>query len=354
MNERLRKSFSNSTNLSKTRISLRKDANIGSFHHMKNKLPTIVINSKNSELLGFSKDDKNFSKSLLKQKSLNLSKTQHYHLKKKITHSNFNLRKNSTNTLNINTKINSNNNSNNIAPLNYNQMRKSDKLVSKHFLASENTYDQTISYNNRLNININPLIIKKIKNPNDFAVSDEDRIFNQFKKKKDDKSKLKNKKMKMKAKIKKQKLNKFSSYDAALSKVYKQIPRIINKIENTKKLKGNMSLYKYQNLLMDVGTKNLNRETREKLNNKFMTLRNLSDKRYNLFKDTLENIETEEKKIIESINTQQNYYKKKMNEPRFNATLSRNLGFLRLPNLEFRQLIKPKIKYKYKKHNKLK
>ena len=43
-----------------------------------------------------------------------------------------------------------------------------------------------------------------------------------------------------------------------------------------------------------------------------------------------------------------------MNEPRFNATLSRNLGFLRLPNLEFRQLIKPKIKYKYKKHNKLK
>ena len=34
-----------------------------------------------------------------------------------------------------------------------------------------------------------------------------------------------------------------------------------------------MSLLKYQNLLMDVGTKNLNRETREKLNNKFMTLR---------------------------------------------------------------------------------
>ena len=203
-------------------------------------------------------------------------------------------------------------------------------------------------------LNLAPLPIKSIKGPDDFGISDEDRIFNQFKKKKKKpKSPIKKAKSKIKIKLKKKKLNPFSSYDSALVKVYKKIPKIINKIENTKKLKGTMSLLKYQNLLLDVGAKNLNRQTREKLNNKFITIRNFTNKPYSLFKESLESIETEEEKIIDSINTQQKYYLRKMKENNYNSITSiGNLGSISLPNLKFFKLgkskKKPRYRYKYK------
>ena len=342
MNEQLRKkSFCGSINISQNKFDFKKNINIGFYHsHIKNKLPTLVINSKNNELLGLSPTERKYSKYNYTQKSLTQSKTQNFPFKKKIAGSNFNLRKQSTNALKPNIKFNINN----ITPLDNNLMQKSSKINPKSFQTDEITQNKIINYSNGLNIA--PLPIKKIQNPDDFTISDEDRIFNQFKPKKNNNSQVKKKKIKMKVKLKKKKINPFASYDAALHKVYKQIPKIINKIEDAKKLKGSMSLYKYQNLLMDVGTKNLNRETREKLNNKFLTLRNLSDKTYDLLKESLENIETEEKKIIESINTQQNYYIRKMNENKFNTTISRNMGFFSLPNLKFHQIGKPKIEYK--------
>ena len=114
-----------------------------------------------------------------------------------------------------------------------------------------------------------------------------------------------------------------------------------------------MSLLKYQNLLLDVGAKNLNRQTREKLNNKFITIRNFTNKPYSLFKESLESIETEEEKIIDSINTQQNYYLRKMKENNYNSITSiGNLGSISLPNLKFFKLgkskKKPRYRYKYK------
>ena len=347
MNGQLRKaSFSNSTNFTQNKIDFKKNINIGIFpHNIKNKLPTIIINSKNSELLGLSPSERKYSLSIIKQKSLTPSQTQNFPFRKKISCSNFNIRKQSTNTLKSEIKFNINN-LNNLTPLDNNIIQKSAKIITKSIPSEEIIQSKTINYNK--GFNINPLTIRKAKSPDDFAVSDEDRIFNQFKPKKNNKSHSKKKKIKMKVKLKKKKINPLASYDAALHKVYKQIPKIISKIEDTKKLKGTMSLFKYQNLLMDVGTKNLNRETREKLNNKFLTLRNFSDKTYDLLKESLENIETEEKKIIDSINTQQNYYKRKMNETKFNTTISRNMGFFSLPNLKFHQIGKPKIKHKYK------
>ena len=174
-------------------------------------------------------------------------------------------------------------------------------------------------------------------------------MFNQYKIKKDKNDKIIKSKSKVKIKLKKKKQNTLKSYNAALGKVYKKMPKILNQIETTKKLKGSMSLLKYQNLLLDVGTKNLNRETRQKLNNKFISLRKFSDKVYDLFKESLDKIEKKEKRIIESINTQQNYYKRKMKEKKFDTISAlKSPPFFRLPNLQFH-----KVKYsKSKKHKK--
>ena len=236
-----------------------------------------------------------------------------------------------------------------------NLKNKSSKIITKNYKSVQIMPNSNInSNNNGIKLSLSTLPIKSIKSPDDFGISDEDRIFNQFKKKKKKaKSPLKKPKSKIKIKLKKKKFNPFSSYDSALVKVYKKIPKIINNIENTKKLKGTMSLLKYQNLLMDVGAKNLNRQTREKLNNKFITLRNFTNKPYNLFKESLESIENEEEKIIDSINTQQNYYLRKMKENKYNSLTSLgNLGSISLPNLKFFKLgkskKKPKHRYKFK------
>ena len=320
------------------------------FIHDQKKLPTIIINSKNSELMELSGKEKTFPKSIVKQKSLTLSQTKDTPFKKKLPGSNFNLRKKSTNCLNINNKFN---NINNFESLNNSIIaRNSSKKILRNYntFQSEDTYQNpTLKYNVGMN---NQISVMKLKSPDDFEISEEDKIFNQYKLKKSEKGKIKKGKTKIKIKLKKKKLNPyspFSSYDAALVKVYKKMPKIINKIESTKKLKDTMSLFKYQNLLMDVGTKNLNRETREKLNNKFINLRKFSDKAYNLFKESLESIESKEREIIESINTQQNYYKRKMKENKYyTITSSRNIGFINLPNLKFYKLGNSKKKHKKK------
>ena len=106
-----------------------------------------------------------------------------------------------------------------------------------------------------------------------------------------------------------------------------------------------MSLNRYQNLLLDVGSKNLPRETRDKLNDKFVSLRKSIDKAYVLFRDSLDKIEDEEKDIIDSINTQQDFYKKKMMENKYyTLAMSINLDDKTLPNLKLLKVRKPKYK----------
>ena len=333
MNLQLRKSFNDSPTI--YRNNSKKNSRIGYFLHNQKKLPTIVINSKNSELTEFGKVS-NYSKSFYKQRSLNLSETQNIPCMNKNPSSNLNLRKKASNLLNIKNQFNNNNN---LDTLNSSIIEKSSKKSINNyniFQSEDNYLNQALKFN--IGMNINPLSTLKLKNPNDFDVSEEDKIFNLYKSKNNEKSKIKKGKKK-KIKLKKKKIKTFSSYNAALVKVYKKMPKIISNIEYTKKLKGAMSLYKYQNLLMDVGAKNLNRETRDKLNNKFINLRNFSEKTYNLIKESLDSIETKEKEIIESINTQQNYYKRKMKENKYyTITSSRNSGLISLPNLKFHKI----------------
>ena len=352
MNEEFRKSFFTSKTLLKNKIETRKSNNSIRFSmNSQRKLPTILINQPNNKLDFTTKQNKFHPKSLYKLKTLNVSKTQHTPFEKRLPSSNFNLRKNSFQIFNLKNKMN---NLNNLDTLNNSFMEKnSKKRLSRNYtneVILSNPKLSSNNYNSDYNINqINPIYTKPFKNPNDFDVSEEDRIFNQYKKKKNEKSKTKKVKAKVKIKLKKKKLKNFYSYDAALGKVYKKIPKIINKIEDTKKLKGGMSLLKYQNLLMDVGTKNLNREDKQKLNNKFRTLRIFSDKSYNLLRDTLESIEKDEKKIIDSINTQQNYYKRKMRENNFfTISSSKHFGFINLPNLKFHKIGQSKKKPKFK------
>lgn len=344
MNEKLRKCFNTSKNLPiDKRLSL----------HTQKILPIPVTNPANNQLLELPQKEKHkFNlKTLFKQKTLNISQSGNTPFGKRLPSSNYNLRKNSLRGFNLKNQFNTI--SNNMDTLNNSFMtKKSGKKYSKNYPSEDFFPSQKTIYNNyNSGYNINPIYIKPYKNPNDFDVSEEDRIFNQYKKKKPQtKSKTKKVKTKVKIKLKKtKKINNFYSYDAALGKIYKKIPKIINKIESTKKLKGNMSLLKYQNLLMDVGSKNLNRETKQKLNNKFRTLRVFSDKSYNLLRDSLEKIERKEKKIIDSINTQQNYYKRKMKENNF-YTISnkRHFGLVSLPNLKFHQIGKSKKKHKLK------
>ena len=354
MNEYIRNSFSNTKSIFPNKKDSNKNINFRIFNHKKKKLPTLTINSKNSEILSFSpikkKNNSNSKEIILRQKkNLKLTKTQITSFNKNAT-SNFNLRKNSINIIERNHNFNNLflNTFNNLKTTNRNSTKLANNFKSVQIIQNSN-----INMNDNL-INLTPLPIKSIKSPDDFGISDEDRIFNQYKRNnKKEKSPKKKAKSKIKIKLKKKKLNPFSSYDSALVKVYKKIPKIINKIENTKKLKGTMSLLKYQNLLLDVGAKNLNRQTREKLNNKFITIRNFTNKPYSLFKESLESIETEEEKIIDSINTQQKYYLRKMKENNYNSITSiGNLGSISLPNLKFFKLgkskKKPRYRYKYK------
>ena len=350
MNEHIRKSL----NLNDGR----KYSNHGLIFQNQQTKPTITINAPNNEQIKVSSSEKKYLKTFFKQKSLNISQHKINLFNNRLaTTSNFNIRKKSTNQLKIHDDIETLNSLPTNTFSNYydnrstnNLMRKSSKHSSKTFSTLKgDTYRNNPNINYNRVINVNPISLLKIKRPDDFEVSEEDRMFNQYKIKKDKNDKIIKSKSKVKIKLKKKKQNTLKSYNAALGKVYKKMPKILNQIETTKKLKGSMSLLKYQNLLLDVGTKNLNRETRQKLNNKFISLRKFSDKVYDLFKESLDKIEKKEKKIIESINTQQNYYKRKMKEKKFDTISAlKSPPFFRLPNLQFH-----KIKYsKSKKHKK--
>ena len=352
MSDLIRKSFNNSsTNYITNKTENKKNNNPGYFLHNQKKLPTIVINSKNSDLLQLSSSEKINSKKIFRQKSLTLSQNKNNIFNKKASTSNFNLRKKSMNQLNILNNVNTINNlNNNIDTLNNNNItRKNSINIPKNIklYKSGEIYRNHPNINYTSGMNINPISMLTIKNPDDFEVSEEDRMFNQYKLKKPKSNKVKKAKTKVKIKLKKKKITPFTSYNAALGKVYKKIPKIIDKIENTKKLKDTMSLLKYQNLLMDVGTKNLNRETRQKLNNKFTSIRNFSDKAYVLFKESLGIIETKEKEIIESINTKQNYFKRKMKEKKYKTiSASKNPNFFSLPNIKFIKISKSRLKHR--------
>ena len=356
MTDHLRKSLNSN--------DLRKYCNSGIIFQLPYQLkkPTIIINAPNNEIskISTSTSEKKILKTFFKQKTLNISQNKIDIFNKKATSSNYNIRKKSTNQLKIHEELNkfnslyntnTNNTNNNYDSVNINLMRNNSKHSTKKFDTVKNGdfYRNNPNLNYNIGKSLNQISMIKIKKPDDFEVSEEDRMFNQYKIKKSRNDVIKKSKTKVKIKLKKKKFNNLKSYDAALGKVYKKIPKILNKIENTKKLKGSMSLLKYQNLLLDVGSKNLNRETRQKLNNKFVSLRKFSDKVYDLFKESLEKIEKKEEKIIESINKQQNYYKRKMREKKYETiSMFKSPPFFSLPNLQFHKIMNSKSK-KHKK-----
>ena len=184
---------------------------------------------------------------------------------------------------------------------------------------------------------------KTIKN-DDFEISEEDKMFDQFLLKK--KKNIKKVKIKLRHKLKsnKKKLNFFNSYEAPLKKVYKSIPQIMNKIELTKKLKNSFSLLKYQNLLFDIGSKNLDWNSKEKLNNIFSNLRNATNKEYELLRKSVRDIEKQEKKIIDNVNRQQDFFKKNMRENNYYC-MTIGMNFRSIPNIKFHRTI-PKFNHK--------
>ena len=109
MYEQIRKNFFNSKSLFPEKKGKKTSFNIGVVNYRLKNLPTININSKNSEIFGFSGEDKNINSNLneimLRQKALTLSKTPNIPFNKKI-HSNYNLRKKSSNIIERNPQFN--------------------------------------------------------------------------------------------------------------------------------------------------------------------------------------------------------------------------------------------------------
>ena len=159
---------------------------------------------------------------------------------------------------------------------------------------------------------------------NPFEVDEEDKLFLQ-------------KLLKKKKKNKKQKKKKlYNSHDAPLSKVYKQIPYILNQLNQVKQLKNDMSLIKYQRALLEIGSKVLNRDLSNKLNLKFIEIRKSSEKKYNYLEKEIIKIEEKEKKIIKKINTQQNFFKRIMiNNNKSNWIYGQNKKIDYFPEINF-------------------
>lgn len=345
MNDLLRKSFSQALNISplKNQEEEKKNDNIDEISN-KDKILSFLSNQKNTKMpyinttTNINTEKGRTNKFFFRQQSLRLSKTNNFPFNKNITSSISNLRRKSINIFdkekdkissnintyninvnnminnninrNINSNVNSNSNINDL--LNNSTINNSIKTISKNYY-----YQSGEVYRNKILSHKSRNFISKlaIKDPNDFDVSEEDRMFNQFLDEKPKQIKLKKEKekekKKIKIKLKKKKLKPAFSYHSELNKIYKRIPEVMDQIESTKKLKESMSLCKYQNLLLEVGTKNLNKEIRDKLNDKFISLRKFTEKPYALFRQSLDKIENKEKEIIESINTKQDFYKKK-------------------------------------------
>jgi hypothetical protein len=377
MNGLIRKSLSQSINISplKNEVEEKKNDNLEEMPN-KDKILSFFSNQKNIKnpytktTANVNTEKGKINKFFFRQQSLRLSKTNNFPFNKNIPSSISNLRRKSINLLdkeenkinsNINTyNLNVNNMTNNNRNINSNMMNSNsnnyDELNSSTFnnksikiIDKNNYYQNGEVYRNKILPHKSRNFVSNltIKDPNDFDVSEEDRMFDQFLNEKPKKNKLKKEKKKIKIKLKKKKLKPVFSYHSPLNKIYKRIPEIMDQIENTKKLKESMSLYKYQNLLLEVGSQNLNKEIRDKLNDKFVSLRKFTQKPYALFRQCLDKIENREKEIIQSINTKQDFYKKKMKEKKYRTIyISRSMDYKELPNIRFLKQNKPKFKFK--------
>ena len=374
MNDLLRKSFSQSMHASplKNQEEEKKNDNLDEIPN-KDKLLSLLSNQKNTKFpytnttANLNTEKGKTNKFFFRQQSLRLSKTNNFPFNKNISSSISNLRRKSINISDKDKiKINSNFNTYN---LNANSMKNNNRNINSNMMNSNsNNYDalnsstmnnKSISknyyyqsgevYRNKMLSHKSRNFVSKltIKDPNYFDVSEEDRMFNQFLNEKPKQNKLKKEKKKIKIKLKKKKLKPVFSYHKALSNIYKRIPEVMDQIENTKKLKESLSLYKYQNLSLEVGSQNLNKEIRDKLNDKFISLRKFTEKHYALFRQCLDKIENREKEIIQSINTKQDFYKKKMKEKKYKTIyISRSMDYRELPNIRFLKQNKPKLKFK--------
>jgi len=318
---------------------------------MKNKkqLPLIPINIENNKdnyELKESKENTNNNNDkrynmILKQKSLN----QNF-IKNKLSSPNvFQKRK-----TDISFK-----NKNNIFPLKNNFIKniplfKKEEIITnkkEHLLSNNsNNYDMNLDSDIYQFSSVIPTITTK---KDEFEISEEDKMFDQFsleKKKKIKKIKIKSK---PKIKIKKKKIKLFNSFEAPLKKVYKKIPQIIKKIESTKKLKNSFSLLKYQNLLFDIGSKTLDWNLKAKLNKGFNNLRNINNKKYELLRQSVRDIENQEKEIIDRVNKQQDLYKKNMKENNYYC-MTIGMNFYNLQSLKFHRTL---TTFKYKQNGAL-
>ena len=201
---------------------------------------------------------------------------------------------NNFNKFKTNTNLNSINNNNNDSLKNlYFRENKKMKTLSK--MSSSRNIDKDFSKIVQ-NSKENKEKEKEKDSNNPFQIEEEDKIFKKLMKKK---------------KKRKKKLT-LQSYDNPLSKVYKRIPYVLTKLNEVKKQKNEMTLMNYQNRLLEVGSKVLKRDVREKLNKKFIEIRKITEKNYDYFERVLDSIEDEEKEIINKINTQQNFFKRIM------------------------------------------
>ena len=181
---------------------------------------------------------------------------------------------NNFNKFKTNTNLNSINNNNNDSLKNlYFRENKKMKTLSK--MSSSRNIDKDFSKIVQ-NSKENKEKEKEKDSNNPFQIEEEDKIFN------------------------------------PLSKVYKRIPYVLTKLNEVKKQKNEMTLMNYQNRLLEVGSKVLKRDVREKLNKKFIEIRKITEKNYDYFERVLDSIEDEEKEIINKINTQQNFFKRIM------------------------------------------
>ena len=319
-------------NLGQKSKTFRTNSTNSIFAKNKKNTQSISIKSKNSEIfkLNTNKTDYKNTNIILRQKSpIEPTKT------------NPNLFTNKTSKSNIVQKKQSYNIFNNYP--NLNRLIKDNNILSykkEDFFTNNSNYNER-NYETELyqRSNILPLLTKR---KNEFEISEEDKIFDQFLLKK--KKQIKKAKHKTKSKIKSKKKKLYNSYEAPLYKVYKKIPQIINKIEHTKKLKNSFSLLKYQNLLFDVGSSILDWDSRAKLNNEFNHLRKITNKRYDLLRNTVRDLEKKEKEIIDNVNKQQDNLKKNLREKNYYC-MTIGMNFHGMPNLKFHQTI-AKLKYK--------
>ena len=314
------------------------------------KTPSISIDSKNSALFNLNQNDKidknDTNKSIpsnliQKQKSLTLSKINNNYFPNKTSNSSIFLKKLSHNII---PKILSSKKIPLSIPLKkYYNTFKSGEI----FTDISNNNDM----NNETEFYISPSLMK-YKRKNDFEISEEDKMFDEYLKlKKKSKNFKEPKKVKIKIKTKKKlnpKINKnyYTSNKAPLNKVYKKMLKILDKIESTKKLKNYFSLIKYQNLLLNVGSKSLDLNSKVRLDREFTNLRNSTNKQYELLRHSVRDIEKAEKAIIDNVNKQQDNYKKNMKKNNYHC-MTIGMNFHGISNLKFHKTI-TKLKYKNK------